>query len=59
MCKTLVPVNDWQKLEFERLGIVKRDPMFQTFATLLDIERAASEAELLNACHDNDINKLH
>lgn len=32
------PVNDFQKKEFERLGVKRRDPMFLTMATLLEVD---------------------
>jgi len=49
-CAALTPVNDFQRQEFQRLGVEQRDPMFQTFATLAEIEAHANEAELLEHC---------
>ena len=46
----LTPVNIFQEQEFSRLGITSRDPMFQTFATLAEIELYADEAALLKHC---------
>ena len=37
------PVDEWQRSELERLGVSKRDPMFQTLATLLEVSRFADE----------------
>lgn len=38
MNDTFVPVNGFQKQEFERFGLVRRDPMYLTMATLLEVE---------------------
>ena len=38
----LIPLDGWQGAEFERLGITRRDPMFQTLATLLEVEACAA-----------------
>ena len=47
----LTPVNDFQAREFERLGIGARDPMFQTFASLMEVESCGSgEQALLEHC---------
>ena len=46
----LVPVDSWQAAEYARLGVTRRDPMFQTLATLLEIGRFESEPELRAHC---------
>ena len=46
----LTPVNEFQQTEFARLGVTTRDPMFQTFATLSEIEAYRDEAALLSFC---------
>ena len=44
------PVDEWQRSELERLGVSKRDPMFQTLATLLEVSRFADEDALRRHC---------
>ena len=46
----LRPVDEWQRSELERLGVSKRDPMFQTLATLLEVSRFADEDALRRHC---------
>jgi ADP-ribose pyrophosphatase YjhB (NUDIX family) len=50
----LRPVDSWQASEFARLGVAQRDPMFQTFATLLEIEYCATEAGVRARCREMD-----
>ena len=45
----LVPVNRFQREEFEKYDITKRDAMFQTMATLMEINQYDSETELLSS----------
>ena len=48
----LVPlgyVNDWQRREFESLGIMSRDPMYQTKVTLLEISRLRTKRSILSS----------
>jgi hypothetical protein len=40
-------VDDWQREEFVRLGVTRRDPMFLTMTLLLDVESFPSEQSLL------------
>ena len=44
------PVDEWQRSELERLGVSKRDPMFQSLATLLEVSRFADEDALRRHC---------
>ena len=44
------PVDEWQRRELDRLGVSKRDPMFQTLATLLEVSRFADEDALRRHC---------
>jgi len=46
----LRPVDSWQASEFARLGVTQRDPMFQTFATLLEVEHCATEDGVRARC---------
>eukprot|EP00930_Biecheleria_cincta_P011787 TRINITY_DN11488_c0_g1_i1.p1 TRINITY_DN11488_c0_g1~~TRINITY_DN11488_c0_g1_i1.p1 ORF type:complete len:349 (+),score=54.75 TRINITY_DN11488_c0_g1_i1:138-1184(+) len=38
MNKSFAPVNSFQQQEFQRLGLERRDPMFLTMATLLELD---------------------
>lgn len=38
MNKAFQPVNDFQELEYARLNLLRRDPMFLTMVTLLEVE---------------------
>jgi len=42
-------VNRFQREEFEKYDITKRDAMFQTMATLMEINQYDSETELLSS----------
>lgn len=46
MNESFVPVNRFQDEEFARLNIVRRDPMFLTMQTLLEVESFPSLASL-------------
>ena len=57
--KQLIPVNPFQRDEFEKYGIMKRDAMFQTMATLMEINQYDSENELLGSLkHHHVVGKL-
>merc|ERR1711988_1658816 len=43
---TLHHVNDWQKDEFERLGIKQRDPMYMTAVSLMEASMLAERERL-------------
>jgi long-chain acyl-CoA synthetase len=43
-------INEFQKTEFERLGVKTRDPMFQTMWVLLDLDRFPTAAALISHC---------
>jgi len=43
-------INDFQKSEFERLGVRTRDPMFQTMWILMELERCPNAAALISHC---------
>lgn len=43
-------INDFQKTEFERLGVKVRDPMFQTMFILLELDKFSTAAELIAHC---------
>lgn len=47
-------VNNWQAAEFERLGIKRRDPMFITAATLMEIAAFPNVDLLLAYCRRMD-----
>ncbi|CAE8609603.1 unnamed protein product [Polarella glacialis] len=62
MNDTCVPVNDFQREEFHRLGIPRRDPMFLTMASLLEVDSfpslrslAAYSAQL---CPDQELRRI-
>lgn len=38
-CAAFVPCNEWQREQFELYNIYSRDPMYQTMATLLELEQ--------------------
>jgi len=40
--RELLPVDDWQRAQFQRFGIQRRDPMSVTMITLLGAERRAT-----------------
>ncbi|CAJ1341521.1 unnamed protein product [Effrenium voratum] len=48
MNSTFLPVNDFQKQEFKRLRLVRRDPMFLTMATLLEVDSFPSLESLIS-----------
>eukprot|EP00298_Acanthocystis_sp_HF-20_P024206 c34332_g1_i1.p1 GENE.c34332_g1_i1~~c34332_g1_i1.p1 ORF type:complete len:296 (-),score=118.86 c34332_g1_i1:48-935(-) len=43
-------VNEYQKKEFERLGVTRRDPMFQTMATLLELLQFQDSQSIIEHC---------
>lgn len=43
-------VNEWQESEFKRLGIHRRDPMFMTACTLLEVEAFPDAKSLVDYC---------
>eukprot|EP00434_Breviolum_minutum_P011318 symbB.v1.2.009988.t1/scaffold646.1/size176640/4 len=45
---SLLPVNDFQQQEFDRLGLKRRDPMFLTMATLLEVDSFPSLKSLVS-----------
>lgn len=45
---SLLPVNDFQKEEFHRMGLQRRDPMFLTMATLLEVDSFPSLQSLVS-----------
>jgi hypothetical protein len=40
-------VNNWQEEEFQRYGILKRDPMYQSMMTLIEIRQSYSRSSRL------------
>jgi hypothetical protein len=38
-CEAFVPCNEWQREQFDLHGVVRRDPMFQTMSTLMELEK--------------------
>lgn len=62
MNATLAPVNAFQAEEFARLGIVRRDPMFLTMATLLEVESFPSVSSLAryssSLCPDAQLRRI-
>jgi len=52
MNKALTPVNKFQEQEFLRLNIKRRDPMFLTMATMLEVESFPSIESLQRYSHD-------
>ena len=46
----LVHADEWQEAEFSRLGIGRRDPMYQTLAVLLEIDACEDEDAVRAAC---------
>jgi len=46
MNTSFVPINAFQADEFRRLGLQRRDPMFLTMATLLEIDSFPSAASI-------------
>lgn len=47
------PVDDWQRREFERYGVAKRDPMYITYRVLLDIVEVAPPSALRESVQHN------
>lgn len=43
-------VNDFQRTEFERLGVKARDPMFQTMVVLLELDGCPTKDDLIAHC---------
>eukprot|EP00931_Biecheleriopsis_adriatica_P076995 TRINITY_DN50640_c0_g1_i1.p1 TRINITY_DN50640_c0_g1~~TRINITY_DN50640_c0_g1_i1.p1 ORF type:complete len:367 (-),score=91.63 TRINITY_DN50640_c0_g1_i1:49-1122(-) len=62
MNRTVVPVNAFQQQEFMRLGIARRDPMFLTMATLLEVDTFPSVRSLIShsrqLCPDEELRHI-
>mmetsp|Transcript_63311 Transcript_63311/g.181638 ORF Transcript_63311/g.181638 Transcript_63311/m.181638 type:complete len:346 (-) Transcript_63311:109-1146(-) len=62
MNDSCVPVNAFQEEEFARLGIRRRDPMFLTMATLLEVESFPSVQSLAlysgGICPENELKRI-
>ena len=54
-CVSLVPVNDFQREEFRKYGIEKRDPMFASMMTLQLVEDCGSVEGVKEASGEFDI----
>ena len=54
MNNTLTCVNEWQRSEFERLGIDSRDPLFVTMAVMTDLDKYATDLEAIEATRQFD-----
>lgn len=46
-CSEFVPVNSWQSQMFEQHQVSRRDPMYQTMATLLEIGRYSNNSDMI------------
>mmetsp|Transcript_41521 Transcript_41521/g.134041 ORF Transcript_41521/g.134041 Transcript_41521/m.134041 type:complete len:309 (-) Transcript_41521:79-1005(-) len=62
MNDSCVPVNAFQEEEFARLGIRRRDPMFLTMATLLEVESFPSVQSLAlysgGICPESELKRI-
>ncbi|TYZ69105.1 hypothetical protein PybrP1_009913 [[Pythium] brassicae (nom. inval.)] len=47
------PVDDWQRSEFERYGVAKRDPMYITYRVLLDVAEVTPPSALKELVQHN------
>merc|ERR1711924_307136 len=51
MNASLTPVNDFQREGLAQLGVVRRDPMFVTMLSCLDVERFPTEESMRQHCN--------
>lgn len=58
MSRDVIHLNDWQRDEFAKHGIKRRDPMFITGATLFELEGYPTEQSLLDHAAEADMDAL-